>query len=283
MMSINICYLILNLLLLIIIQHQINKKNMNLIQNIIVLAIYIIFTFLTCSYLNGVMNNIFKLTYLNVKSYLLLLIITDTIMLYTVNKPVKLGYKIPNYILFISVTAMFIAMLPIVLGNKIKIFYIMDIGNAINFMDLSFIVFSLYLITIALVHMGYMKIFKTITIPQKLFSKLPKRKNNTQILTREELLNYDKEKELYINGINVNIIFEDSNKDNIVKNYYLLLKDIDAKLANGYTLEENKLLKNICNKLNVSNLTTIDLNNLKVLDKINSEEYQILKRVTKVN
>ena len=283
MMSINICYLILNLLLLIIIQHQINKKNMNLIQNIIVLAIYIIFTFLTCSYLNGVMNNIFKLTYLNVKSYLLLLIITDTIMLYTVNKPVKLGYKIPNYILFISVTAMFIAMLPIVLGNKIKIFYIMDIGNAINFMDLSFIVFSLYLITIALVHMGYMKIFKTITIPQKLFSKLPKRKNNTQILTREELLNYDKEKELYINGINVNIIFEDSNKDNIVKNYYLLLKDIDAKLANGYTLEENKLLKNICNKLKVSNLTTIDLNNLKVLDKINSEEYQILKRVTKVN
>ena len=282
-MSINICYLILNLLLLIIIQHQINKKNMNLIQNIIVLAIYIIFTFLTCSYLNSVMNNIFKLTYLNVKSYLLLLVITDTIMLYTINKPVKLGYKIPNYILFISVTAMFIAMLPIVLGNKIKLFYIMDIGNAINFMDLSFIVFSLYLIAIAIVYMGYMKMFKTIAIPQKLFLKLPKRKNDTQILTREELLNYDKERDLYINGINVNIIFEDSNKDNIVKNYYLLLKDIDAKLANGYTLEENKLLKNICNKLNVSNLTTIDLNNLKVLDKINSEEYQILKRVTKVN
>ena len=256
---------------------------MNLIQNIILLAIYLIFTFLTCSYLNSVMNNIFKLTYLNVKSYLLLLVITDTIMLYTINKPVKLGYKIPNYILFILVTFMFIAMLPIVLGNKFKIFYIMDIGNAINFMDLSFIIFSLYLITIAIVYMGYHRIFKIFSIPKNLLSRVPKMTKDTKILTREELLNYDKEKDLYINGINANIIFEDSNKDNIVKNYYLLLKDTNAILANGYTLEENKLLKNICNKLKVSNLTTIDLNNLKVLDKINSDEYQILKRVTKTN
>ena len=294
-MKINICYLILNLLALIVAKIYLKDKKLSFKQSLLLLGTYLIFTFLTCSWINGMINKIFNLTFLDVKSYLILLIITNTIILYTMNHSIKKGYKIINYILFILIIKIFGATLSVVLGNKFNQFYIMDIANAVNFMNLSFVIFIIYLITISIIYIGY-NLFKQEPLTEKEFIlskinikdiKIPKltlpikkKKTNTQVklLTKEELLNYNKEKGFYINGEECSIIFEDSNKDNIIKNYYTLNEDIHAKLTNGYTLEENKLVKSICMKFKVGNLNNIDLNNTNILNKISIDEYNFLKK-----
>ena len=285
-MKINICYLVLNMLLLLIGKNYLEKKKTSFKKEMIVLGAYLIFTLLTYSYINGILNNIFKLSFLDTKAYLILLIITNVIMLYTINNKIKLIYKIPNYLLFILLMIILGANLSIVLGNKYSTFYIMDIGNAINLMDLSFVIFILYLIVIAMIYLSFQiveknkkEIIKRIKkIKNDLFKIALSRKKN-KFLTKEELLNYDKSKGLYINGKECSIILEDSNKDNIIKNYETLNKDINAKLTNGYTLEENKLLKSICMKLNVGTLRNVDINNGTLLNRINIEEYNLLKKI----
>ena len=63
------------------------------------------------------------------------------------------------------------------------------------------------------------------------------------------------------------------------KNYHILEEDINAKMVNGYTLEENKILKNICMKLQTNNLQQLDLNNISILNKISPEEYNFLTKI----
>ena len=65
----------------------------------------------------------------------------------------------------------------------------------------------------------------------------------------------------------------------IIKNYQILSNNINDKLVNGYTLEENKLLKSICEKLERVDINNIDLDNLSILNKITAEEYTFLKRI----
>ena len=48
---------------------------------------------------------------------------------------------------------------------------------------------------------------------------------------------------------------------------------------NGFTLEENQLLKSICTKLQVSNLNYIDLHNASILNRVSVEEYNFLKKL----
>ena len=81
----------------------------------------------------------------------------------------------------------------------------------------------------------------------------------------------------YIDGIDCSIIFEDTSKETALKNYYILLNDINAKLTNGYTLKENIKLKNIINKLNIKDLNNINLD-VNQLNKITIDEYNLLKR-----
>ncbi len=305
-MKINICYLILNLLLLIIANIYLKDKKVSFNHKLILLTAYLIFTFLTCSWINGIINQIFDLTFLDVKSYLLLLIVTNIIILYTMNRPTRLGYKITNYILFIIIIIILGATISVVLGNRFNKFYIMDIGNAINFMNLSFVIFIIYLITISIIYIGY-NFLKKETIEEKkeliiskiaivkpnikhidfskitTFLKKKKSKLQKELLTEEELLNYDKNQGFYINGEECSIIFEDSNKENIIKNYYKLNEDIHAKLTNGYTLEENKLLKSICMKFKVGSLNHIDLNNTKILNEMSNDEYNFLKKIFGLN
>ena len=107
-------------------------------------------------------------------------------------------------------------------------------------------------------------------------------KFNTNLST-EELLNYHVEDGFYINGEECSIIFDDSNKDNIIKNYYILNEDIHAKMMNGYTLEENKLLKSICMKFRVCSLNNINWNNESALEEIRVDQYNYLRRVFNIN
>ena len=69
------------------------------------------------------------------------------------------------------------------------------------------------------------------------------------------------------------------NKDNIMKNYEILSSDISAKMVNGFTLKENIMIRDICGKLNVNNLGSIDINNSSLLNIISVDEYNLLKRI----
>ena len=80
----------------------------------------------------------------------------------------------------------------------------------------------------------------------------------------------------FIDGIDCSVIFEDSDKENIAKNYYILLNDVNAKLTNGYTVSEYTKIKSIMNKLNIKDLNSINLD-INVLNRITIDEYNILK------
>ena len=103
--------------------------------------------------------------------------------------------------------------------------------------------------------------------------------NSVGMLSVEELLSYDRNSALYINGVDCSIIFNDSNVNNIIKNYQILFNDIGAKMVNGYTLDENIMLRDICMKLNTNNLFDINLDNFNILNRISVEEYNLLKKI----
>ena len=300
-MNINIFYIILNLLFLLVARIYLKDKNISFQQSLILLVGYLVFTFLTCSWINGAIYSIFHLTFLNVKCYLVLLIVTNLIILYTMNHSVSLKYKILNYLLFMFIVIILGAVLSVALGNKYNQFYIMDISNAVNFMDLSFVIFIIYLIVMSVIYIGseffkydYISIkndfgvsdfkFSNLGIVKFILGKIKKNNDyNSNLLSTEELLNYHVEDGFYINGEECSIIFDDSNKDNIIKNYYILNEDIHAKMMNGYTLEENKLLKSICMKFRVCSLNNIDWNNESALEEISVDEYNFLRRVFNIN
>ena len=291
-MSTNVCYIILNILFLMVARIKVNELKLSRNYKLVLLGGYLLFTLFSYSYVSGIMNNIFKLKFLDVKYYLLLLVISNVIMIYSLNKPVKLVYKVINIVLYVSLTIILGATLSVVLGNKINTFYVMDIKNAINFVDLSFVLFIIYLIVVSLIYIGshifssegFTKenIFKKVSfkdIRESLLNLAVFREVEDDILTPEEILNYRYDDSFNINGVDASIIFEDSVDENIIKNYYILTEDINARLMNGYTLEENKMLKNVCLKLHTGNLKSVDLSNTNIINKISVDEYNLLKRV----
>lgn len=291
-MSTNVCYIILNILFLMVARIKVNELKLSRNYKLVLLGGYLLFTLVSYSYVSGIMNNIFKLRFLDVKYYLLLLIISNVIMIYSLNRPVKLVYRVINIVLYIALTVILGATLSVVLGNKINTFYVMDIKNAINFVDLSFVLFFIYLIVISLIYIGshilssesFTKenIFKKVSfkdIRESLFKLVLRNNVEDEILTPDEILNYRYDDHFNINGVDASIIFEDSVDENIIKNYYILTEDINARLMNGYTLEENKMLKNVCLKLHTGNLKSVDLSNTNIINKISVDEYNLLKRV----
>lgn len=306
MHSINFCYIVSMVLLFIVMNLFLTTKGVNYKIRYFINLIYVIGTILSFNYVNGIFKSIFSLKYLSVKTYLFIIMLTNAIVLFTINKKVKLGYKIANFTLFIVLTIIFGSTLSIVLGNKFDALYVMDISNAVNFIDLSLVIFILYIILMTIIYIGYYlfnvkdeteekkpvtskkswefkKISNLINLnkKQKQSSSLKNQNHSPKqnLLTPEELLQYNRENGLYINGVECSIIFEDSNQENIVKNYYILQNDIHAKLVNGYTLEENRMLKNICMKLQVGNIGNIDIHNISILNKISVEEYNLLKKI----
>ena len=291
-MNTNVCYIILNILFLLIARIKVNNLKLSRNYKLVLLGGYLLFTLFSYSYVSGIMNNIFKLKFLDVKYYLLLLVISNVIMIYSFNRPVKLVYRVINIILYVALTIILGATLSVVLGNKINTFYVMDIKNAINFVDLSFVLFIIYLIIISLIYIGSHILSSENLSKENIFKKLSfkdmkesllklaiYKEVEDDILTPEEILNYRYDDNFSINGVDASIIFEDSVDENIIKNYYILTEDINARLMNGYTLEENKMLKNVCLKLHTGNLKSVDLSNTNIINKISVDEYNLLKRV----
>ena len=79
-----------------------------------------------------------------------------------------------------------------------------------------------------------------------------------------------------IDGIDCSAIFDGSSHDEIMKNYYILLNDVNAKLINGYTIHEYTKIKSIIDKLNIKDLNKIKLD-INKLSMITYDEYNLLK------
>lgn len=300
--KINPCYLILEILFWIVVMLFMDKKNLGKKYKAIFTVAYFLISILTFSYINGLILNIFKLKYLSVKTYLIVIIIVNAISLFTMNKKIKPVYSALNYILFITMIIILGSTIAIVLGNKIPALYVMDVDNAVNFIDLSMIIFLLYLICLCLTYIGYaffenkeeveskdkINLFKQRLKEEKTKKKVhlsfsKKKKELIPSITKEELLMHDRSIPLYIHDEDCSIIFDDSNQENIYQNYQILEHDIHAKMVNGYTLEENKMLKNICLKLQVTKLANIDMSNVSILNKISIEEYKLLRNIFNLN
>ena len=280
-----ILYLIPIILIMVVINIILAKKKVNSSYRYLINGITLILLALTINNYCSILECVFSLKFLSVKFYIIILIITNVITLITIKKNISNIYKIINYILFGLMTIMLIAILVIIAGVKLEIISSSNNEYTVILLNVSIISFIAYIIVISITYI--LKSLNSIKLKKVIHKKINISKEviiepveeQTKILSPEELLSLENKKEFSINEVECSIIFEDSIPENIVKNYHILLNDINDKLVNGYTLEENKLLKSICAKLKTNNLAYIDLNNLSILNKISVEEYNFLKQI----
>ena len=292
--SLKIVYLVLIILIMVIINIILGKIKLNSSYKYLINGISLIILSLVINYTIDVINGIFSFRFFSIKLYIIVLIITDMITLINVQKKIKLLYKIVNYLLFGLINLILIVNLGLVTLIKLELLSLDFIQYIVVLLNISFISFIIYLTIISFIYIALNLnckiVINDINIP---FKKLVSKKDvkittrneevikSQNILTLNELLELPNKEHFIINGVECGIIFEDSIPENIIKNYHILLNDINAKLVNGYTLEENRLLKSICTKLKTNNLNYIDLNNLSILNKISVEEYNFLKQIYK--
>ena len=292
--NINPYLLILDILFLIVSFLFLNKKKYQQRIKDLFIIIYTMFHIFLFKYPNNFFNTIFNSSTKSIKIYLICVAITYAIFLYTINKRnLNKNYKTTNYILFAISNINLIINIAIILSFKIN--FLPNI-NIINYQTLTNImIFTLYgyILVIAILYIIETSILiknnqQDCEVEEELVieeilekeeSIINETTSSVSLLSIEELLSYNRNNPFYINGIDCSIIFNDSIEENIIKNYYILTNDINAKMVNGYTLDENIMLKNICEKLNTNSLLDINLDNFNILNKISIEEYNLLKKI----
>ncbi|MBQ6494656.1 MAG: hypothetical protein IJI49_01490 [Bacilli bacterium] len=245
--KININYIIISILFLVASILFLKDNNIKKSLKKSYIITYIMLTIVGTVYIKNILNSIFKLELASVDLYILSILISTIIILITINKKINLSNKILNKTLYLISTLILVLNVILLIGIKTN-YFITEISTIIKLMNLNFIAFIVYLYLVPSVY-----IIKSILIG------LLKKKNK-----------------YIIKGIDCSIILEDNDKENRKKNYELLKKDINAKLTNGYTLEETKTLKNIIEKLNIKTINDLNLD-INKLNKITKEEYTLLK------
>ena len=271
--NLKILYLILIILVMAIINIILYKKNINSNYKYLINGISLILISLITNYLKDYLNGIFNLNFLSVKFYLIILIITNIIFLLTIKRNIKRIYRIVNYLLFSLITFIFIINISMIVSINLNLLSNNLSKYSVILLNTSIIIFIIYLTVISIIYI--VQNLRKINVKKNAYIE----ENKKTILSPEELLTTINKEEFSIDGVECSIIFEDSIPENIIKNYHILVRDINAKLVNGYTLEENKMLKSICTKLQITNLNNIDLNNLSILNKITPEEYTLLTKI----
>lgn len=284
--SMNISYVTLSILVLIVSLLFLSKKKVNSVIKEFYIIVYVSVAWIGFYFLNDPLNTIFNFKFLSIKLYLILLIIGNIIMLININFKINIIYKITNYMLFATNTLIFAANTAIILSNKYINSQIVPLESITTLIDINLIIFIFYLITICIIYIIVFTVNLVNNIKlRKLNMQKPKKETIEEPLTvpnqtsKEKVysLKENNQEGFYIDGIDCSIIFEDENQDNIMKNYYILLNDVNAKLTNGYTINEYKKIKNIINKLNIKDLNNIELD-VNKLNKITIDEYNILKK-----
>ena len=94
---------------------------------------------------NDILNSIFSLSYLSIKTYLILLIIGNVITIVTLNYKLDITYKIINYLLFTSNILIFIINIFLLINSRLNIFSNIDTNIIIKVIDINIIIFLLYI------------------------------------------------------------------------------------------------------------------------------------------
>lgn len=292
MLNVNKVYIILSILGFItsFLYLYFNNKRKNIP---IVLLLYILVMLLTFTYFDYVFNSVFNFSFSSVKFYLVMLIIINIITLVTVNCNINIVNKIINWILFISSAVLFAINAYILIGNIFE-FTSVEVSSIIYFIDVNVIIFIGYLIISCSIYI-IKRVWKEIINYINRIKYKNRRSGNDAIVGEEvdgleesglvnstsEIVNQAniivENNKFIIDGKDCSFIFNDTNRENVVRNYYILLTDVNARLVNGYTLDENIRINNILNRLNIKNIHNVDLMNMEILSKITIDEYNLLK------
>ena len=248
------------------------------------IVIYVFFTVMSFSYFNSLFNSVFSYDYSSIRVYLIVLIITNLIAIFTVNFKVNIVNKVFNYILLISSSIIFFINLFIFLAYNFDIVDI-DVNRMIFFIDLDIIIFALYIIISCVSYIGRIIYIEVKNYIRRV--KYDNRLSNDLVLDNKEevVVNNDikdsnviiDNNKFIIDGKDCSFIFNDPNRENVIRNYYILLTDVNARLVNGYTVDENIRIINILNRLNIKDINNVDLMNMEILGKISIDEYNLLK------
>lgn len=306
--NLKIIYLILIILVMVIINIILNKRNVASNYKYLINGIVLVIFGVIVNYLSDIVDGIFQLNYLSVKLYIITLIIVNVVTIFTIQRKFGLIYKVLNYLLFGLTSIILIVNILIIGGIKIGLINSSLSSYSIKFIDMSIVIFIIYLTILSIIYIirnltkKERDVTKEVVVEEKnkvnikeiIFDMVNNIKNKKNVFNDEEAVVLEDElkslsleellalpdKDIFsINGVNCSIIFEDSIPDNIFKNYHILLEDINAKMVNGYTLEENKMLKSICIKLQTTSLNSLDLNDLSILNKVSPDEYNFLKQI----
>ena len=243
--------------------------------------VYIVIFVMSFNYFDSLFNSVFSFSYSSIRFYLIILIITNVIGLITVNFEINIFSKIVNYILLISSGVIFVINILLFVNSNISIVDI-SIDNIIYFIDLDIIIFIGYLMIILSSY-----IVKNISVEiNNYIKRIRYREDKIEIVDDNVIVNnidvknddivVDSDK-FIIDGKDCSFIFNDPNRENVIRNYYILLTNVNARLVNGYTVDENIRINNILNRLNVKDINNLDLININTLSKISIDEYNLLK------
>ncbi|MBR3162035.1 MAG: hypothetical protein IKF19_04825 [Bacilli bacterium] len=265
------------------------EKKRSLYLKELYIILFVIVSWVCFYFFNDKLNSIFKLEYLNIKSYLLLLIIVNIITIINVNYVKSLLYKIINYMMFVSNVLIFILEVSLLLIGKSNIHYV-SLKTLVTFMNINYIIFIVYINILGYLYLIILfvnKIKKHILVNKEKVVEV----DSISSFDDEELIEVDNDSGAVNNGLNNNVkednnfiidgvdcsvIFGDLDKREVLENYYILLNDVNAKLVNGYTVFEYTKIKDIINRLEIKDLNKIKLD-INKLSMITYDEYNLLK------
>ena len=287
--NINLSYVVLSCLFLVVsllfLCKKINKK--------FPIKIYIILYFVSAIIglfkFNNMFNNVFNLNYISIKLYLILLIVGNIIMLITLNFKIKIQYKILNYMLFMTNVGIAIVNIIILITNKTNMFVIVKLSESIKLININFILFIFYLYGLFIL---YIVSYIVNIIKDKFFVKKEEIVNSNVVednvsneidIVEDNYIDDNFNEGVFvIDGIDCSAIFDDEDIEDSLKNYYILLGDVNAKLTNGYTIQEYTKIRDIMNKLNIKNYDLMNIN-INELNKMSIDDYNLLKSYLKKN
>ena len=294
--NINIVLLSLIIISFILSHLFLYKRKISFFLYRVYLIVFVTIAWICFWFFNDRFNDIFKFNYLNIKTYLLLLIIVNIITIINVNFVKRLIFKIINYIMFFINIIIFIFNIFLFIGNRLNIINI-TIYDLAKLMNISYILFLIYLNIMGYL---YLLLFVIDVVKSHIFIK---KKKNVEVfndvveedscdqaeaiedkIDNDSISSIDNELDgkdkFIIDGVDCSVIFDDLNKNEILENYYILLNDVNAKLVNGYTVHEYKRIKDIINRLNIKDMNKIKID-INKLSMITYDEYNLLKSYLK--
>ena len=142
--SINTSYIITSILSIISTIIFLKKKEISKNKSIIIILLEVLILLYCIFIVNDPLNKIFKLQYISLRLYILILIITNIITLITINKKINKSAKILNKSIYVINSLILLLNLIIIAGIKTNYFITKPIV-IIKLININIIIFIVYL------------------------------------------------------------------------------------------------------------------------------------------